>query len=225
MGPRQAFKSITSDPKFVTQFQQSRADLELLLAVADERISAPEQQALVNDIRQLVGQYEVAFKDMGVARDLWVKTQREVLDTEGPKMESNLLQVMQTTKADDNVEAAATAGVALSTVMQLRLAANKFLQNPNADSLQGTLTVGDKLESELEGLKATLVMVAAVCVVALVLGVLVAVLQSRSIVLPIRMGILGAVSTGGLRQRDRWCRRAYSRHCRANQSACLERHH
>ncbi|MEW4454980.1 methyl-accepting chemotaxis protein [Bremerella sp. JC817] len=272
---------ITSDPRFVERFKQVRSDLEKLLVEADERISDPEQQAMVTEIRQLVQQYEVAFDDMATARELRSKVQREVLDVEGPNMERNLLQVMQTAKTDDNVEAAATAGQTLSIVMQLRLAANRFIQNPTADNLQRTLAVGDKLETELEKLKstlksnerkqlvdatlassqlyqpkfqelaqalieerrlvrdewdtlgprvavttaklretiqglqnelgpqvdssnrATLVMVASVCVIAVILGVLVAILQSRAIVLPIRkvMGILGAVSTGDLRQR------------------------
>lgn len=128
----------TGSNTFVTSFHQY-SDLlsNTYFSRAHKEIQNPQRLKMVGELEQEKQEYVNIFKEIVVKNyDERNKLVNGVLNVQGPKIEHNLTEVMQSAKHDEDVIAAFYAGQAIRSLLLGRLYVMKFLveNDPSAEA-------------------------------------------------------------------------------------------
>ncbi|PQO28370.1 methyl-accepting chemotaxis protein [Blastopirellula marina] len=147
---------ISGRSEFVDQFHKKQAELDALIAQADERIVAPERRPILDEIRVVADEYYQAFTDIVECRQIRKAKRGDVLDVVGPQMVGQLKLIMDSAQADHDADAASFAGAALNDLMNARLNVFKLIVTNDARFSEATLKAIDLLSKNLHKLDAEL---------------------------------------------------------------------
>ncbi|MCC9607638.1 methyl-accepting chemotaxis protein [Blastopirellula sp. JC732] len=140
----------------IEKFNARSREITGLLEEAKSRIDLPERRAIVDEIETLVGEYDESFTQVVANRRLRDAQQRDVLDVQGPQMSTCLVEIMNSSQADGDAEAAAAAGAVLDTLMGVRLSVYKYLDSAQIEHQEKTNQYLTKMDGELAKLDADL---------------------------------------------------------------------
>ena len=127
-----------------------------LLVEAEGLVIEPEQAELLQQVRNLVGEYGTHFDtvvELQAQRDALVN---DMLNVVGPQVEQTLTEIMESAFADNDAEAAYRAGVVLRNLLLGRLYAMRFLADNDEASYQRVLSEFTDLGSSADSLLANL---------------------------------------------------------------------
>ena len=136
---------ITGSQKDIDQFNEYWALVTKFMKEADERIKAPELQALLTKAQKDLDTYHDAFEELVKVRADRNDMVENTLDKLGPRMEKNLSEIMRTADRDGDATAAFRAGNTLRNLLLARLYVTKFLMT-NAQAAV------DRVQSEFMGM-------------------------------------------------------------------------
>lgn len=137
---------ITGSTKDIEQYGNYVKKMHGFLEEAQKEIQKKERAEKIDFIDNQIKEYEAAFDRVIQFKEERNQIVMEQLDVMGPQMEKNLTKIMKTAEADNDIQAAFHAGMALRNLLLGRLYMAKFLDT-NAQA------AADRTISEFAGLK------------------------------------------------------------------------
>ena len=135
---------ITGSDKDKQEYQEYVDKMNGFLNTAHKEIQKPERAVKINKIEEELKSYEAAFKEVVSFRTERDKLVNGALNKIGPQMEQSLSKVMESARADGQVEVGFFAGRALRNLLLARLYVMKFLNDNSQASV-------DRVKKELAG--------------------------------------------------------------------------
>ncbi len=114
----------TSAKQILAQLKKDIADLQSAIIIAGVKAKV---QAIADDVDKYAANFEELIKARGVRE----KAVNERMNVLGQKARTDLSEIIKTAMADQDTEAAATAGQVQESLMQMRLYAVRFLAQPD----------------------------------------------------------------------------------------------
>lgn len=139
----------TGKAEDLERFEKDWKEMKQLLQEASREIQKPERSAFISDIVKDEVSYYQGFEQV---RNL-IHTRNnlvfETMDTVGPKVRTDLIEIMETAKRDNDMTAAYHAGMAAQHLLLGRLYAAKFL-------VDNSLETFGQSQEEFKALQASL---------------------------------------------------------------------
>ncbi len=143
----------TSNPEDIKKFNQVEEKLQKILAEAHNNITNPKRVELLAAINTYNDEYTETFHNVIVSNmDQRNDKVKNVLYVQGPLIENNLSEVMDSAYRDNDPRAAYFAGLAQRHLLSSQLSTFHFLVDNDEESNQSVISQLDQTEAALKSL-------------------------------------------------------------------------
>ena len=147
---------ITGSEKDEKEYAAYHDKMNVLLEKAGKEIQDPERAKKIEFIQKELQEYDEGFNAI-----VEIKKQRNhifynVLNKDGKLMEQQLTQIMTSADKDNDIEAAFQSGLALRSLLLVRLYVEKFMESNQPENVDRVNAEFDEMDRHLKELKAHL---------------------------------------------------------------------